>query len=216
MPEPGKNAPGLRGFPTPNEVPGNEGYLVFRFNGENDWAGLLLGAAQALTYEWNFYQWGALTPAEAAEAWRVIVQEAPYNLLTSSKIPTPFWDDDADVDDEAEPDEQTWYGTVSDPEAPPDELDFVENALVWIFTGFIAAATLEVGAAPAILFRTIAPKFLIASKRGDLGEIIRIIVDGEEAARVDTSPYAPGEVIRTPIVADPDLAEHNVVIVQVS
>lgn len=132
------------------------------------------------------------------------------------KTPTPYWDDDTDVDDEAEPELQPWYGTVSDPEAPPGELTFVENAGVWAMTGFLAVATWEIGAAPAILFHTIAPRFVLAMRRGDLGEVIRILVDGEEAARVDTSGYAPDEVIRTPIVGNPELEGHDVMLVQVS
>lgn len=133
------------------------------------------------------------------------------------EVPSPYWDEDSDVDDAEPTDVQTWYGTVSDPEAPPVELDFVENAAVWAFTGFLALATWEIGAAPAILFHTIAPRFLLATKRGDFGEIIRILVDGEEAARVDTSGYAPGDVIRTPIVGNPAIETgHDIMIVQVS
>lgn len=79
MPAPGKNAPGLRGFPTPNSVPDESGYTVFRFPNDNEWVGLLLGAAQLLTKAYNFYQWGELTPDEAAAAWQVIVDQAPYN-----------------------------------------------------------------------------------------------------------------------------------------
>lgn len=133
-----------------------------------------------------------------------------------STIPTPYWDEDTEVDDTAPVTSQTWYGTVSDPEAPPDELDFVENAAIWIMTGFLAVATWEIGAAPAILFHTIAPKFVIASRRGDVGEIIRILVDGEEAARVDTSSSSVGDVINTPIVADPAIEGHDIMIIQVS
>jgi len=132
-------------------------------------------------------------------------------------VPTPYWDEDSEVDDQLADDVQPWYGTVSDPEAPPGELDFVENAAIWLMTGFLAVATWEIGAAPAILFHTIAPKFVLATRRGDLGEIIRILVDGEEAARVDTSSAAPGDVIRTSIVADPTVETgHDIMLIQVS
>lgn len=133
------------------------------------------------------------------------------------KVPAPYWDEDSDVEAEETPEDQPWYGTVSNPDAPPDELDFVENIAVWALTGFLAVATWEVGAAPAILFHTIAPKFIIATKRGDLGEIIRILVDGEEKARIDTSSVPVGTIVETPILADPDiLTGHDVMIVQVS
>lgn len=121
----------------------------------------------------------------------------------TEEIGTPFWDDDEDVDDSEPADVQEWYGTVTDPDAPPAELDFVENALVWTFTGLLALATPEVGFAPAILFRTIAPKFIIAVRRGDVGEIIRIVVDGKDAVQVDTTPYSEGQVINVPVMTDP-------------
>jgi len=78
MPPNGKYAEGLRGFPTPNDVPADGGYIVFRIPKDNEWAGLILGAAQALTEHWNFYQWGDMLPEEAAEAFRQIVNQAPY------------------------------------------------------------------------------------------------------------------------------------------
>lgn len=74
----GKNAPGLRGFPTPDDMAPDGGYVVFRVPKDNQWAGLILGAAQLLSYSYNFYEWGDMTPDEAAEAFRVIVDQAPY------------------------------------------------------------------------------------------------------------------------------------------
>lgn len=79
MPVPGKNAAGLKGFPTPNDIPDDNGYIVFRFPNNNEWAGLVLGAVGALSKEYNFYEWGVLTPAEAAEAFKDIVDIAPFN-----------------------------------------------------------------------------------------------------------------------------------------
>lgn len=216
MTTPGKNYPGQKGFPTPQEIPEEQGYLLFLFPNSNDWAGVLLGAANLLTSEYNWFQWGDMLPDEAAEAWKDIVIQAPYNTIGSQSIGTPFWDEASDVDDEMPKDAQPWYGYVTNPEAPPEELDFVENATIWALTGMLAVATWEIGFAPAILFHTIAPKFGLAVKRGDLGEIIRIFMDGEEAARVDTTPYSPGEVIRVRIVGDPEEEEHDLMIVQMS
>lgn len=212
---PGKLEPGLKGFPTPNDVPEDVGYIVFYFPNSNDWAGLLLGAVKELTHEYNFYQWGELTPDEAAEAWKDIVTAAPYNLLPSS-VPTPFWDTDDDVDDELPVDAQPWYGYVADPTLPADELTFVEQAGIWGITGFLAFATFEVGFAPAILFHTIAPKFALAFRRGDVGELIRIVVDGVELSRVDTTPAAAGDVVRVQVIADPEIEEHALLLVQES
>jgi len=73
-----KNAPGLRGFPTPDDMPPDGGYVVFRVPKDNQWAGLILGAAQLLSYSYNFYESGDMTPDEAAEVFRQIVDQAPY------------------------------------------------------------------------------------------------------------------------------------------
>ena len=114
----------------------------------------------------------------------------------TSEVETPYWDDASDVETSEPVDTQVWYGEVTNPTAAPAELDFVENALVWSFTGLIALATPELGFAPAIAFNTIAPKFLIAQKAGDIGEIIRIIVDGQDAASVNTSVMQARSLIR--------------------
>jgi len=211
----GKFAPGLTGFPTPNTPADILGYLLFYFD-DPVWAQYVLGACESLTYEYNWYEAGDLLPEEASEAFRLIVQQAPYNLLEGTSVPTPYWDEDSEVDDQESDDTQTWYGTVTDPEAPQYELDFVENAAIMALTGLLAVATWEIGAYPAILFHTIAPKFVIAMRRGDVGEVIRILIDGEEAARVDTSSHSVGDVIDVPIVADPELDGHDIAIVQVS
>jgi len=209
----GKEFPKQKGFPTPDDTPLDEGYLLFKFPNSNDWAGLLLGAAQALTYEWNFYNWGEMLPSEAADAWEKIVNQAPHNLIEET-VPTPFWDDEEDVDDELPADAQTWYGYVEDPEAPPAEITFVEQIGIWGITGFLAFATWEVGFAPAILFHTIAPKFVLAFKRGDVGEVIRIIVDANEAASVDTTSAEVGDIVRVEVLAGESETGHDLMIVQ--
>lgn len=130
-------------------------------------------------------------------------------------IPTPYWDDAADVDDQLSAEEQVWYGYVADPSAEPEELTFIENAAIWAFTGFIAYASWEVGFAPAVVFHTIAPRFVLAWKRGDVGEIIRVIVDGAEAGVVDTTDAAEGELVEFNVVADQSLETHELLLVQV-
>lgn len=77
----GKNAPGLKGFPTPNTATGIAGYLLFLFD-DKEWAQYLLGAAKVLGEVYNWYEAGDMSPEEAAEAFRVVVQDAPYNLRT--------------------------------------------------------------------------------------------------------------------------------------
>lgn len=78
MAEIGKHAAGLTGFPTPNEAAGLAGYLLLLFP-DKEWAQYALGALDLLTVAYNWYEAGDLDTEEAAEAFRVIVQEAPYN-----------------------------------------------------------------------------------------------------------------------------------------
>lgn len=208
-----------RGFPTPNASDEPRVCRSFSVPSQADWLGLVAGCMDFLTEPTNWFINGDMTQEESAQAFIDIISNT-FDLEEScaaTEVPTPYWDEDSEVDDEESSETQVWYGTVSDPEAPPEELDFVENAAIFAFTGFLAAATWEVGFAPAILFHTIAPRFVLAIRRGDVGEIIRILVDGEEAARVDTSSASAGDVINVPIIADETIETgHDLVIVQVS
>ena len=131
--------------------------------------------------------------------------------------PTPFWDDESDVEDSEPADMQPWYGQVSNPEAPAGELDFVESVALWFFTGIVALATFEVGGlAPAIVFHTTVEKFIILQKRGDAAQTIRFLVDGEDAKFVNTAPYSPGDIIETPIITPTTGGDHTLMIVQTS
>lgn len=132
------------------------------------------------------------------------------NPVTSSGFPTPFWDEGQDVDDQEPASTQTWYGEVPDAEAPADDLDFVEQAGIWIITGFIAYSG-NIGA--AIFFHTIANSFVLAFNRGDVGEIWRVIVDSAEYGRVDTSAAATNEVVELPVAAGD--GEHDIYLVKV-
>lgn len=75
----GKNAVGLTGFPTPNNAAGVAGYLLFLLE-DKTYAQWILGGLEALGYAYNWYKSGELDPDEAAELFRKIVQDAPYNL----------------------------------------------------------------------------------------------------------------------------------------
>jgi len=130
------------------------------------------------------------------------------------EVETPFWDDETDVDDNAPADMQTWYGEVTNPDAPAGELDFVESVALWAFTGLVAVATFEVaGVAPAIAFHTTVEKFIILQKRGDVAETIRFVVDGQDAKFVNTAPYAPGEIIETEIITPQTGMGHDLLII---
>lgn len=135
-------------------------------------------------------------------------------VTVSDEVQTPFWDDETDVDDNEPVATQTWYGEVTNPTAPAGELDFVESVALWAFTGLVAVATFEVaGIAPAIAFHTFVEKFIIIQKRGDVGETIRFVVDHQDSITIDTTPYAPGELIETTIVTPQTGMGHDLMII---
>jgi hypothetical protein len=134
----------------------------------------------------------------------------------TEEVPAPYWDSDEDVDDEEPADEQEWYGMVTNPTAPADELTFVENAVIWIFTGFIAlvlAPALPAGVAAGLAFRTLATRFTLAFRRGDIIEQIRIIIDAQDYGEVNTGDVAVGEIIEINIDGLEDLSAHDILLV---
>jgi len=209
----GKQFDSQHGFPTPDDIPEEAGCRQFSIPANKDWFALLMGALLPLTISENWYKYGDLTEDEAAAKWQELIEVAyEAECGQPSEIDTPFWDDATDVDDRESVEEQPWYGYVEDAEAPPGELTFIEDASIWLFTGLLAVA---VDVNLALAFNTIAPRFALAMRAGDIGEIIRIVVDGQEAARVDTTDRA-GEIIRTNIIADPELETHQLYIMKVS
>jgi len=193
----GKYAPGLRGFPTPNYVPDDGGYILFKLPSDNEWAGLILGAVQQLAYSYNWYQWGDMLPDEASEAFREIVDQAPYNLIESG-VPTPYWDDTSDVDDEATPETQSWYGIFDG--------EFHETVENFVIAGFLAYAGC-IGC--AVKFLTIAPAFRLAWKSGNIGGVIKLFIDGADAGDVDTYAETDG-IIERDYVGDPEAEMHEI------
>lgn len=87
MTEIGKHAPGLKGFPTPNTAAGTIAYLLLYFP-DQEWAQYALGALRALEAGYNWYEAGDVLPDDAAEAFRVIDEQAPFNKLPSCSLPT--------------------------------------------------------------------------------------------------------------------------------
>jgi hypothetical protein len=201
MTEPSKNALGLVGFPTPNTAAGEDAYLLFLFP-DPLWAQYILGACRALVYERNWYEAAEMTPQEAADAFEAIIQQAPYNLINPD-VPAPYWDDAEDSDDEAPPDTQIWYGDIVSG-------SFVENVENWAIAGFIAAAGQP---AAAVYFLTIAPRFRLAWKTGDIGGIVRVFIDAEDYGTVDTSAPEPG-LVTMDIIPTTEADTHTVLLVK--
>lgn len=192
---PGKYAPGLKGFPAPAAADNVESYLLFLFP-DSEWAQYVLGACENLVYPWNWYDAGGISPDEAAEAFRLIVEQAPYNFREAT-VDAPWWDEDSadDTDDEAPIQEQPWYGEIV---ILDDRLTFVENAFIYVVGAFIAYSG---AVSAAISFVPIARQFVVTAKTNPLGGIIQFLRDGMEIGRVDT--YAPADgVISTPLIFD--------------
>lgn len=208
-----KEFPGV-GFPTPVSIPDTTACRSIPIPADGSWEALTMGMLLAGVYPENWQQMeGGISREAAAGRWQQMIDET-YDFQTCEIVPTPFWDDEEDVDDDAPAEMQPWYGGVTDPNAPPGELDFVESALLWAFTGLVAVATFEVGGlAPAIVFHTTVEKFIILQKRGDAAETIRFLIDGEDAKFVNTAPYAPGEIISTPLVTPATGGDHTLMII---
>lgn len=137
--------------------------------------------------------------------------------IGNQTVPTPYWDNETDVDDSLPEDEQDWYGYVESATAPADEMTFVQSAVIWILTGFVAlvlSPTLPVGAAAAVTFRTLATRFTLAFNRGDVREQFRVIVDASDYDTVDTEGMSVGDIIELDINGLPDAAFHDIMIVR--
>lgn len=192
----------VKTFITPPEIPLATECVVIEYPADKLWRGNLTNALLMLTQAWRWEQVQEtdLDPATVAEVWREIVWawlDSP--ALCAATYPTPFWDDAADLDDQLPADAQTWYGEVTDPDAPADEITFLDNAAIWVITGFIAA-TGDIGA--AIAFNTIAPRFVLAWYRGDAGEIWRVVVNAADYGTVDTTANSPGDIIELDVLTD--------------
>lgn len=157
------------------------------------------GALALLGEDWNWQQFGAMTPAETAQAMRnMLAGYLSSDCAAEEEVPTPYWDDSTDLDDEEPGDEQSWYGIFDG--------EFHETVENFIIAGFIAYSG-QIGA--AVTFLTFAPKFRLAWKKGGLGGAIRIFIDGVDNGLLDTYSEEEG-VIERDFVGDPELSEHVV------
>lgn len=132
------------------------------------------------------------------------------------ETPAPYWDEGEDVDDELPVDEQDWYGYVENAAAPPDEITFIQNAVIWLFTGFVAlvaSPTLPGALAAAVTFRTLATRFVLAFNKGDIREQFRVIIDAKDYGEVDTDDIAEGEVMEMTVNGLDDAEFHDIMII---
>jgi len=118
-----------------------------------------------------------------------------------SGVPTPYWDDESDLDDQEPSNEQAWYGIFDG--------TFQETVENFVIAGFLASSG-DIGA--AVTFLTIAPRFRLAWKTGDLGGVIRVFVDAVDYGTVDTYSATEG-VLEQDYIGDPDEDEHTILMV---
>jgi hypothetical protein len=200
---------------TPPDIDPDEGEtLLYAYNPA--WSKVLAASCDQMT---QFTSWiGDSDEKKLAVNRAIILKElliTPVNV-GEEDYPAPYWDSDEDVDDEMPAEEQEWYGMVTNPSAPANELTFVENAVIWIITGFIALVlvpALPAGVAAGLAFRTLATRFTLAFRRGDIIEQIRIIIDAKDYGTVDTSTVAEGEIIEVQVNGLDEAAFHDILLV---
>jgi len=167
------------------------------------WLGVVLGALDQLLLPstWD----GDADAKQMAQDRAALLKDMFGNPLecAATDVPAPYWDDAEDSDDEAPPDTQIWYGDIVSG-------SFVENVENWAIAGFIAAAGQP---AAALYFLTIAPRFRLAWKTGDIGGIVRVFIDAEDYGTVDTSAGAEG-ILTMDIIPTTEADTHTVLLVK--
>jgi hypothetical protein len=180
------------------------------------WTKVLMAACDQMT---QFTSWVGDDDEKKLAVNRAIILKILLQTpveVAEREYPAPYWDSEEDVDDEAPIEEQTWYGEVTNPTAPANELTFVENAVIWIITGFIAlvlSPALPAGVAAGLAFRTLATRFTLAFRRGDIIEQIRIVIDAKDYGTVDTSTVAEGGIIEVNVDGLDEAAYHDILLV---
>lgn len=200
------------GYPTPESIPETVGTRAFCIPDSTAWYAVVMGCLMQLAEESSWQQFdGGIGPEEAAAAAQDIIDSGYEGTCStgSSMIPTPFWDDVTETDDQDPVETQPWYGSVLDPDLPADELTFVENAGIWAFTGFLALSGTP---AAAILFHTIAPDFVLAMRGDDFAEVIRIIIDAQDYAEIQTTGD-PDELVELQVAAGESETGHDILLV---
>lgn len=202
----GKQFPGV-GFPTPVSIPEDTVCRTLKIPADGSWEAVVMGALMALTEPWNWQQLeGGITREEAAERALELVDQAYEDVdlpcPVPATVPTPYWDDSTDLDDEAPADDQHWYGHVSGG-------DFIEDIAVWLVSGFLATT---VNPQAALLYSTYERKFRLAFLAEGLPGFARVVIDEVLAGRVDLSGDA-GDIIEHDFLADPELETHTVMVV---
>lgn len=184
----------VRPVPPPLESPDVGDLILVRYN--KLWTPLLMACLEQLSQlpsTWEGEHSDIVRGLNDGALLQYLLQE-PAEL----DVPTPYWDDASDLDDEAPVETQSWYGIFDG--------EFHETVENFAIAGFLAYAGAP-GA--AIRFLTIAPAFRLAWKKSDLGGIVHLLIDGADYGSVNTN--GDEGVLEKNIVADPDLDEHEII-----
>jgi len=187
-----------RGWLTPDEPAPDFICRALFIPNSVEFQSLVDGALSELAYPFNYQQWGTLSPEQTAEYMAAMLVDFGLDPCQNDDVPTPYWDDASDLDDQEPSDAQAWYGSFDG--------EFHETVENFVIAGFLAYSG-NVGA--AIKFLTIAPAFRLAWKKSDLGGIVHLLIDGADYGSVNTN--GDDGVIEKNIVADPDLEEHEII-----
>lgn len=180
------------------------------------WTKVLMAACDQMT---QFTSWQGTDEEKILAVNRAILLKIQLQIpveVGEREMPAPYWDSETDVDDEEPVETQEWYGMVTNPSAPADELTFVENAVIWIISGFIAlvlSPALPAGIAAAMTFRTLATRFTLAFNRGDIREQFRVIIDAKDYETVDTEGLSTGDIVELNIDGLDPAEFHDIMIV---
>jgi len=168
-----------------------------------DWLPSILGALDQLLLPTTWE--GDADSVQLAQDRAALLKDLFGNPSTCASVdtPAPFWDDAEDSDDEAPPGEQIWYGEI----ISGSFHEVVEN---WTIAGFIALAGAP---AAAVYFLTIAPRFRLAWRRGDIGGIVRIFIDSEDYGTVDTANDT-ADIITMDIIPTAEADTHEILLVK--
>lgn len=190
---------------TPKALPTGRICKSINIPNSREWLGIFDKLLLSATEEWQWQQLpdGEITVEETIIYWETVLADYWDNAgcAVPDEVPTPYWDEATDLDDTAPAETQTWYGIFDG--------TFQETVENFVIAGFIAA-TGEIGG--AVFFLTIAPKFRLAWKTGDLGGIIRVFVDAADMGTVDTYSATEG-VLEKDYIGDPEVSEHEVMMV---
>lgn len=107
------------GYPTPFSIPDETACRTFKIPASDDngeWLALVMGLMMTLADPNAWVQFeNAIEREDAATRWQQMIDDAYDDAelaCPATTIEAPYWDTAADVDDDAELDDQPWYGTL--------------------------------------------------------------------------------------------------------